>query len=332
MDAQGPVPEATMTRIERLPRLARTWVLEAREDLDLEVIFTGLPEDRAGQIRVLADCDRGWDRGPGDWDWLVLLTYRDTERPFREGDAIAVIEGHPYQVYILNAEEGDFFTVHPTSIDGCTYAISSPADPEGLDSFLGFLASLELGRAGGTLDPAPGDPPIPPGWETVSGVAFDAAVARDWLYNLTGAPLTDEQRASIAALPPHAAADVQHEQETLDGLEIIYLGLPEEADSIVTVLTFCDLSFNRTPDEWAEEMRGRRADQGSGMSPLGLVVTVDGRPHEVYLGESPERQHFDVYVVAHGCHYLFAVTPHDSGLPGLVDFVRFLQTVELRGG
>ena len=85
MDAQGPVPEATMTRIERLPRLARAWVLEAREDLDLEVIFTGLPEDRAGQIRVLADCDRGWDRGPGDWDWLVLLTYRDTERPFREG-------------------------------------------------------------------------------------------------------------------------------------------------------------------------------------------------------------------------------------------------------
>ena len=330
LDSEQPPSDALTERIEGLPAAAQEAIAVALGEPGGEVIFTGLPRDASSQIRVASLCDDPWDQGPGDWDRLMQITHRQGGRLVDLADAIVQVEELPYPVYEVRADGRDIYSVHLTSVDGCVYGISHPIDAQELDTFVSFLEGLELGRAGGASEPASEDPLIPVGWRAIAGEHFDAAIANEWLYNLTGAPLTAEQAATIASLPADVAAEVQFEQDTLDGLEIIYLGLPLETDTTMTVLSFCGLSFTRTPSEWAEEMSERRADQGSEMSLSGLTATVDGRAHDIYVGESPTRLHFDTYVVgANGCHYLFVVTPSEFGLSAVIDYAQFLQTVEI---
>lgn len=308
-------------------------VEEVRRETTTEVILTGLPGEVDSRIEMVSDCDGMWSRGPGD----RTRGMRDALR--REGNVVSVLRTqalideipHP----VLKARDGAdvHFSVHPVSRDGCTFRMSlRSVDPEiVLPEFVQFAETLQLGRDGGELSP-PESQAVPAGWTAFAGREFDAALPTDWFYNDSAVALTAGQLALIGDLPADVAEVLLEDQGLGDEIEMIDPGLPADFDPFLTVTSLCDVPVDVTPSEWVELSTGGRAVADAEVELTGLIVTVDGRPHEVFRVEYPGAPQFDVYPLsASGCGFAFAVsTPTESETRWmLMDFLAFMQTVKL---
>lgn len=316
--------------IERLAPAILLDVERAAADSGPELIFTGLLDGTDDTITVASICDRAWERGAGDWNRLMELTFRSDGIVVDIAGAIARIEGYPYPVYTIGTGAEQIYAVHPTSVDGCNYGFSRSADPAALDAFVAFLDTVELGREQGMAPQRAVTPLRPAEWLPLVTRTFDAATPHLWFYNDPSLPLTNEQLAVIESLPPEAAAIIRAEQEQLGSIQLIYPDPEFTPDAVITTLAFCDLAFVRTPEQWAEEMVERRSEDAD-VSTVDLTAVVDGRPHEVYQLDYGDWVQYNLFVVGpDGCNYVFGASPHDLALGGLVDFMMFVETIDFR--
>lgn len=332
VDPESPLDAEQERTVAELPAAMRDEVLQVHRGAATEVILIGLPTEVVSRIVVVSDCEAGWSYGPGDWVRRVERALRDDGGVVGMSGVTASVGEIPYPVLKVRNGSVVQFGVHPVSWDGCTYEISLHGDEAdaALPGFVTFVESLELGRDRGDSS-LPEDSLVPAGWTAFAGRNFDAALPTDWFYNDGDVPLTAEQLEVIAELPTDVAGVLLEDQGFGEELEMLYLGLPTEFDPFLTVISLCDGAGDVTASEWVEVATDKRMVEGAEVTPTGMGVTVDGRPHEVFLVEYPGAPQYDVYPIAvGGCGFGFAVSTPGASWPMLMDFMMFMQTVDVR--